>query len=78
MNNSFQSFKSLFRYTLPWRFRLSVASLYSIVNKLFDLAPEILIGVAVDLVVKKQDSFVAGLGFTSTYSQIVFLAVATF
>ena len=78
MNNSFQSFKSLLRYTLPWRFRLCVASLYSVVNKLFDLAPEILIGVAVDLVVKKQDSFVAGLGFTSTYSQIVFLAVATF
>ena len=78
MNNSFQSFKSLFRYTLPWRFRLCVASLYSVVNKLFDLAPEILIGVAVDLVVKKQDSFVAGLGFNSTYSQIVFLAVATF
>ena len=78
MQNSYQSLKNLLSYAIPWRFRLCVASFYSIINKLFDLAPEILIGIAVDLVVKKQDSFVASIGFESTQSQIIFLAIATF
>ena len=47
-------------------------------NKLFDIAPEILIGIAVDLVVKKNDSFVSSLGFKSISSQVIFLGVATF
>ena len=47
-------------------------------NKIFDIAPEILIGVAVDLVVKKNDSFVSSLGFNSISSQVFFLGAATF
>ena len=41
-------------------------------NKIFDIAPEVLIGVAVDLVVKKEDSFVASLGFASITEQVLF------
>ena len=78
MQNSYQSLRNLLSYAIPWRFRLYIATFYSVVNKLFDLAPEILIGIAVDLVVKKQDSFVASIGFESTQSQIIFLAIATF
>ncbi len=78
MTNSYQSLKNLLSYAIPWRIKLCIATFYSIVNKLFDLAPEILIGIAVDLVVKKQDSFVASIGFESTQSQIIFLAIATF
>ena len=55
-----------------------IASIYSIVNKLFDIMPEILIGFAVDLVVKRQDSFIASLGFNSVESQISILAFCTF
>ena len=55
-----------------------VASIYSIVNKLFDIMPEILIGFAVDLVVKRQDSFIASMGFNSVESQISMLAFCTF
>ena len=55
-----------------------VASIYSIINKLFDIMPEILIGFAVDLVVKRQDSFIASLGFNSVESQISMLAFCTF
>jgi len=36
-----------------------LASLYSILNKIFDLAPPLLIGAAVDTVVQQQDSFIA-------------------
>ena len=54
------------------------ASFCSIMNKLFDIMPEILIGFAVDLVIKKQDSFIASLGFESPISQITILSITTF
>ncbi|MEE3170707.1 MAG: ABC transporter ATP-binding protein, partial [Pseudomonadota bacterium] len=49
-----------------------------IINKLFDIAPEILIGVAIDVVVNQEESFVAGLGFETAQEQITVLAVLTF
>ena len=78
MLNSFSSFKQLLRYAKPWRFKIYLATFYSILNKLFDIAPEILIGVAVDLVVNKEDSWIAQLGFDSIESQLIFLAITTF
>ena len=47
-------------------------------NKIFDIAPEVLIGVAVDLVVKRNESFVASLGFESINNQVLFLGGITF
>tara|TARA_B100000029_G_scaffold439364_1_gene455862 strand:+ start:477 stop:2153 length:1677 start_codon:yes stop_codon:yes gene_type:complete len=47
-------------------------------NKIFDIAPEILIGIYVDLVVQREQSFIAQLGFESIQSQITLLAIATF
>jgi ATP-binding cassette subfamily B protein len=76
--NSTKSFRQLISYAKPWRFKIVIASIYSIVNKLFDIMPEILIGFAVDLVVKRQDSFIASLGFNSVESQISILAFCTF
>ena len=75
---SYDHFKSLLKYTNPWRFRMILASFYSVLNKIFDLAPEILIGITVDLIVERKDSFVASLGFESITSQIIFLAISTF
>jgi ATP-binding cassette subfamily B protein len=43
-------------------------------NKLFDLAPPILIGAAVDVVVKGEESVIAGLGITDPFSQLLWLA----
>ena len=76
--NSARSFYQLMSYAKPWRAKIIVASIYSIINKLFDIMPEILIGFAVDLVVKRQDSFIASLGFNSVESQISILAFCTF
>tara|TARA_B100001142_G_scaffold320927_2_gene366811 strand:- start:2600 stop:4378 length:1779 start_codon:yes stop_codon:yes gene_type:complete len=76
--SSIESFKQLISYARPWRLKMVVASIYSIINKLFDIMPEILIGFAVDLVVKRQDSFIASLGFNSVESQISMLAFCTF
>ena len=77
-SSSYSSFRRFLNYASPWKFKIYLASFYSIVNKLFDIAPEILIGIAVDLVVQKNDSIIAKLGFESIQSQIIFLAVATF
>ena len=64
-------------YLKQWKGRVLKASTYSVLNKLFDVAPEVLIGVAVDLVVKKK-SFVASLGFESINSQVLFIGGLTF
>jgi len=76
--NISNSFPDLVRYLKPWKSKVYLASTYSAVNKIFDVAPEVLIGVAVDLVVKRNDSFVASLGFKSVNSQVLFLGGLTF
>ena len=77
-SSSYASFRRFLGYAKKWKNRIVVSSIYSILNKLFDIAPEILIGVAVDLVVNKQDSIIAKFGFESIESQITILAIATF
>jgi ATP-binding cassette subfamily B protein len=49
----------------------------SILNKVFDLAPPLLIGAAVDVVVQRQDSLIAGWGFPEPRDQLAVLAVLT-
>ena len=70
--------RDLLGYLNVWRFKVALASIYSAINKIFDIAPEVLIGVAVDLVVKKNDSFIASLGFESIDSQVAFIGSITF
>ena len=77
-NSSYVSFKRFLQYARKWRKKIVLSSIYSILNKLFDIAPEILIGIAVDLVVNKQDSIIAKFGFESIHAQITILAIATF
>jgi ATP-binding cassette subfamily B protein len=55
-----------------------LAATCSVINRVFDVMPEILIGIAIDVVVNQESSFVASLGFDSARSQIVVLAVLTF
>ena len=78
MNNSIATFIAFFSYVKPWRSKILLASFYSVMNKIFDIAPEILIGIYVDLVVRKKESFIAQLGFESIESQITLLALLTF
>jgi ATP-binding cassette subfamily B protein len=46
-------------------------------NKIFDLAPPILIGMAIDVVVSQEDSFLAQLGVTNVVTQLWILAILT-
>ena len=68
----------LLRYARGHRTRILLASVCSVVNKLFDIAPEILIGVAIDVVVSREDSFVARLGLVDPVQQIYVLGLLTF
>ena len=77
-DSSFKSFKRFLIYAKPWKWQIIKSSIYSIINKLFDIAPEILLGAAVDLVVRKENSFIANLGFNSIESQITILGIITF
>ncbi|MEO0394717.1 MAG: ABC transporter ATP-binding protein [Cyanobacteria bacterium P01_A01_bin.137] len=67
----------LLTYGRRYRRRIWLASLTSIFNKLFDLAPPVLIGLAVDVVVKQQDSLIANWGVSSIRGQFVWLSVLT-
>ena len=56
-----------------------LALLYSTLNKLFDIFPEILLGVAVNMVVSKQDSWIAQItGVSSIFMQLIILGLLTF
>ncbi|MCG2580448.1 MAG: ABC transporter ATP-binding protein/permease [Marinobacter sp.] len=76
--SSFAALGRLLRYARGYRRQIIAATACSIINKLFDIAPEILIGIAIDVVVNKEESFVAGLGFETAQEQITILAVLTF
>jgi len=59
------------------RGKIIAASSFSVLNKLFDLAPPALIGAAVDIVVEREESLFAQLGFKDPTEQLIALAVVT-
>ncbi len=75
--NSFQSLKRLLSYSSRYKRQYWLGSLYSFLNKFFDVAPEILIGIAIDVVVSQKASFIAKLGYESPQEQLFFLAGLT-
>ena len=54
-----------------------LAAICSVLNKIWDLAPPILIGMAIDVVATQEDSFLAGLGYTDPWLQLQVLAAIT-
>lgn len=78
VSGSWQALGRLLRYARGYRRRIAAAVTCSVVNKLFDIAPEILIGIAIDVVVNRQQSFVAQAGFFEPGEQIAVLGVLTF
>jgi len=54
-----------------------LATLFSILNKIFDLAPPLLIGAAVDVVVKQEESVLAEYGYPDPKDQLILLSILT-
>ena len=70
--------RRLFDYGARERRQVYEAITFTSLNKLFDIAPEILIGIAVDLVVRRRDSLLAQAGITDPMHQVALLGFATF
>ena len=70
--------KHLFVYSQQQKTKAKRGILYSILNKLFDLAPPVLIGVAIDIVVEGNESFLSSFGIPDRRRQLVILAILTF
>lgn len=68
---------ALLHYMKPFRSKVRWATLFSVLNKLFDLAPPILIGAAVDVVVKGEDSLMGSFGISDPGHQLVWLGIIT-
>lgn len=54
------------------------AGVYSVLNKIMDIAPEILIGGAIDIVVRGEGSFLSNFGVTDVRAQFAVLGMLTF
>ena len=67
----------LWRFTHRHRRQVILAAVYSVMNKLFDLAPPLLIGAAVDVVVQRESSFLAQMGVVDVNHQLIALAILT-
>ncbi|MEP0760345.1 ABC transporter ATP-binding protein [Coleofasciculus sp. FACHB-T130] len=70
--------KRLIDYGRNYRVQIWQASVCSILNKIFDLAPPALIGAAVDVVVKQQDSAIAQFGVKDVFWQLLILSFLSF
>ena len=70
--------RRLFRHISPHRSTVRLAAFCSILNKIWDLAPPLLIGLAVDIVVEKEGSLLGDYGIIDPWHQMVFLSVLTF
>ncbi|MBW4627728.1 MAG: ABC transporter ATP-binding protein/permease [Brasilonema octagenarum HA4186-MV1] len=70
-------FMRLLNYGHQYRKLIWLATICSILNKLFDLAPPALIGVAVDVVVKQQNSIIAQWGVKDVFGQFFIISFLT-
>ena len=71
-------FRRLLNYMKPHRRTVRLAAFCSVFNKFWDLAPPLLIGLAVDVVVLREDSTLANIGLVDPWHQLVALSVLTF
>ena len=70
--------KDLYKYAQENEAKVKRGIVYSVLNKLFDLAPPVLIGIAIDIVVEGSESFIGNFGFEDKRQQLIILAFITF
>lgn len=70
-------FVRLLNYATAYRRRVALATLYSVLGKLFDIMPPVLIGMAVDIVVERQDSLLGRWGVEDLSLQLLILGFVT-
>ncbi|MEO7252537.1 MAG: ABC transporter ATP-binding protein [Arenimonas sp.] len=69
--------RRLLVFAQPYRRDAILGTIYSVLNKIFDVLPELLIGVAVDVVVNRKASFLARMGMGEPMHQLYVLVALT-
>jgi ATP-binding cassette, subfamily B, bacterial len=77
-SKSLHPLQRLLKYARRDRAQIWYACICSILNKIFDLAPPALIGIAVDVVVKQKDSIIAQWGIKDIFTQLLILTLLSF
>jgi len=61
-------------YARPYQKTIGLATVYSVLNKVFDLAPPVLIGWAVDVVINPKASLLSTWGIQGAFNQLLLLS----
>ncbi len=77
MTESSHPLMRLLSHLRHYRGLVLLASLCSVLNKVWDLAPPVLIGMAIDVVSAREDSFLAQMGYPDVYDQLYILTGIT-
>jgi ATP-binding cassette subfamily B protein len=75
--NHTNSLLTLLRYTKPSTGKIFFASTCSVLNKLCDIVPEILIGISIDVIVNQDHSIIARMGIPNAYHQLYLVGFLT-
>ena len=70
-------FIRLLNYASIYKRRVALASFYSVLGKIFDIMPPVLIGMAVDIVVLREQSLLGRMGVTDLSVQLIILGIIT-
>ncbi|MGB0454485.1 MAG: ABC transporter ATP-binding protein [Bacteriovoracaceae bacterium] len=72
------SLKRLFQTAKNYQPQIKRSSFYAFLNKIFDIAPPLLIGLAVEIVVGKQENILHSFGINSQFVQLIIVSILTF
>ncbi len=70
--------RRLWQYASTYHADFIYAIVYSSINKLLDVAPELLIGLAIDVIATKRNDILYAWGFETSMSQLVVIGIVTF
>lgn len=70
-------FVRLLNYASAYKRRVALATFYSVLGKIFDIMPPVLIGMAVDIVVLREESLLGRLGVSDLSVQLLILGGLT-
>jgi len=68
---------TLLQYALPKKNKIFFATTYSILNKICDIVPEILIGISIDVIVNQEHSIVSRIGVFNPFHQLYLVGAIT-
>lgn len=77
LSNKRSPLQRLLKYGQKYRGQIYQASTYSVINTMLDLAPPWLVGIAVDILVQQQNSFIAKFGIKEVVWQFALLSLIT-